>query len=90
MRRLHETRLKIRSELEAPPALRKFGSGWISSMLVQVLTWLSFMPAQTVFKLTAWTEFRAWVAALPFLIQLIAIMFLTDELIAKPLKTNAV
>ncbi len=50
----------------------------ISSMLVQVLTWLSFMPAQTLFKLTSWTEFRAWVAALPFLVQLIAIMFLTD------------
>ncbi|MDZ4401997.1 sterol desaturase family protein [Prosthecobacter sp.] len=50
----------------------------ISSMMVQVLTWLSFMPAQTLFKLTSWTEFRAWVAALPFLVQLIAIMFLTD------------
>jgi sterol desaturase/sphingolipid hydroxylase (fatty acid hydroxylase superfamily) len=50
----------------------------ISSMLVQVLTWLSFMPAQTLFKHTSWTEFRAWVAALPFLVQLVAIMFLTD------------
>jgi sterol desaturase/sphingolipid hydroxylase (fatty acid hydroxylase superfamily) len=50
----------------------------ISSMMVQVLTWLSFMPAQTLFKLTSWTEFRAWVAALPFLVQLVAIMFLTD------------
>lgn len=50
----------------------------ISSMLVQVLTWLSFMPAQTLFAWTSWTQFRAWVAALPFLVQLIAIMFLTD------------
>jgi sterol desaturase/sphingolipid hydroxylase (fatty acid hydroxylase superfamily) len=50
----------------------------ISSMLVQVLTWLSFMPAQTLFQLTSWTEFRAWVAALPFLVQLVAIMFFTD------------
>jgi sterol desaturase/sphingolipid hydroxylase (fatty acid hydroxylase superfamily) len=50
----------------------------ISSMLVQVLTWLSFMPAQTLFAWTSWTQFRAWVAALPFLVQLVAIMFLTD------------
>ena len=50
----------------------------VSSMMVQVLTWLSFLPAQTLFKLTSWTEFRAWVAALPFLVQLVAIMFLTD------------
>ena len=50
----------------------------VSSMLVQVLTWLSFMPAQTLFAMTSWTEFRAWVAALPFFVQLVAIMFLTD------------
>lgn len=50
----------------------------VSSMMVQVLTWLSFMPAQTLFNLTSWTAFRAWVAALPFLVQLVAIMFLTD------------
>ena len=50
----------------------------VSSMMVQVLTWLSFMPAQTLFKHTAWTDMRAWIAALPFLVQLIAIMFFTD------------
>ena len=50
----------------------------VSSMMVQVLTWLSFMPAQTLFAITSWTEFRAWVAALPFAAQFIAIMFLTD------------
>ena len=50
----------------------------VSSMMVQVLTWLSFMPAQTLFAITSWTEFRAWVAALPFAVQFIAIMFLTD------------
>ena len=33
MKALHATRLKIRRELEAPPALRKFGSGWISGVL---------------------------------------------------------
>lgn len=50
----------------------------VSSMMVQVLTWLSFLPAQTLFAITSWTEFRAWVAALPFAVQFIAIMFLTD------------
>lgn len=50
----------------------------VSSMMVQMLTWLSFMPAQTLFAITSWTEFRAWVAALPFAVQFIAIMFLTD------------
>ena len=50
----------------------------VSSMMVQMLTWLSFMPAQTLFAITSWTEFRAWVAALPFVVQFIAIMFLTD------------
>ncbi|MBL9134006.1 MAG: sterol desaturase family protein [Verrucomicrobiaceae bacterium] len=50
----------------------------VSSMMVQVLTWLSFMPAQTLLAITSWSEFRAWVAALPFAVQFIAIMFLTD------------
>src|SRR5688572_9573945 len=31
--KLHEARLKLRGELEAPPALRRFGSGWISGVL---------------------------------------------------------
>ena len=34
---IHETRLKLRRELEAPPALRKFGSGWISGVLGMML-----------------------------------------------------
>jgi sterol desaturase/sphingolipid hydroxylase (fatty acid hydroxylase superfamily) len=50
----------------------------ISSLLVQIITKISFFPVQTLFKLTNWTEFRTWVANLPFLIQLITIMFLTD------------
>src|SRR5689334_3660091 len=30
---IKQTRLKLRRELEAPPALRRFGSGWISGVL---------------------------------------------------------
>src|SRR5213076_3394173 len=33
MSAVHEARLKLRGELEAPPALRRFGSGWISGVL---------------------------------------------------------
>ncbi|MCX6854986.1 MAG: sterol desaturase family protein [Verrucomicrobia bacterium] len=50
----------------------------ISSMLVQVITWLSFGPARTLFAMTNWGHFRDWVASLPLIIQVIAIMFLTD------------
>jgi sterol desaturase/sphingolipid hydroxylase (fatty acid hydroxylase superfamily) len=50
----------------------------VSSMLVQVFTWLSFIPANTLFAITSWSEFRAWVSALPFAVQFIAVMFLTD------------
>lgn len=51
---------------------------FVSSMMVQLLTWLSFIPANTLLAVTSWSEFRAWVAALPFVVQFIAIMFLTD------------
>jgi hypothetical protein len=37
MSKLHEARLKLRGELEATPALRRFGSGWISGVLGLVL-----------------------------------------------------
>ena len=37
MSKLREARLKLRDELEAPPALRRFGSGWISGVLGVVL-----------------------------------------------------
>jgi sterol desaturase/sphingolipid hydroxylase (fatty acid hydroxylase superfamily) len=50
----------------------------VSSMMVQVLTALAFVPAKTIFALTPMAGFRHWVAALPFLVQLVAIMFLTD------------
>jgi hypothetical protein len=35
--KLHDVRLMLRGELEAPPALRRFGSGWISGVLGFVL-----------------------------------------------------
>lgn len=50
----------------------------VSSMLVQVLTWLSFAPAFFVKEHTHWTDFRAWVAGQPFWLQVLEIMFLTD------------
>ena len=50
----------------------------VSSMMVHVFTWLSFIPANTLFAITSWTEFRAWVSGLPFVVQFIAVMFLTD------------
>src|SRR5215475_9520621 len=37
MSKLHDGRMKLRGELEAPPTLRKFGSGWISGVLGLVL-----------------------------------------------------
>lgn len=50
----------------------------ISSMMVQVITWLSFGPARMIFAATAWGDFRSWVASFPLLAQVIVIMFLTD------------
>ena len=45
---LQEARLKLRSELEAPPALRKFGSGWISGALGLVLGIGAFLLVLTM------------------------------------------
>ncbi|GAB5559265.1 MAG: sterol desaturase family protein [Synoicihabitans sp.] len=50
----------------------------ISSMLVQIMTYLTFVPARSILAFAPLTETRAWVGALPFLVQLGAIMFLTD------------
>lgn len=50
----------------------------VSSMLVQVITWLSFGPARFLFANTGWGAFRQWVASLPILLQVLAIMFFTD------------
>jgi len=50
----------------------------VSSLLVQVLTLLTFVPAKTLLAVTHLDALRAWVGALPFVVQFIAIMFLTD------------
>src|SRR6188768_503501 len=50
----------------------------VSSMLVQILTYLTFAPANSILALASLGALRAWVGALPFLVQFLAIMFLTD------------
>jgi sterol desaturase/sphingolipid hydroxylase (fatty acid hydroxylase superfamily) len=50
----------------------------VSSLMVQVLTFLTFIPAKTILAVTPLTGVRAWVGALPFVVQFVAIMFLTD------------
>lgn len=50
----------------------------VSSLMVQVLTVLAFGPANGLRVLTPIDGLRAWIAALPFAVQFVAIMFLTD------------
>ena len=50
----------------------------VSSMLVQILTFLTFVPAKAILAFAPLTRTREWVGALPFVVQVIAIMFLTD------------
>ncbi|HXI72679.1 MAG TPA: sterol desaturase family protein [Verrucomicrobiae bacterium] len=50
----------------------------VSSLMVQVLTFLTFAPAKSILALATLTDVRAWVGSLPFVVQLVAIMFLTD------------
>lgn len=51
----------------------------VSSMLVQLITWLSFGPARALFDLTTgWSAFREWVSSWPIVLQIVLIMFLTD------------
>ncbi len=50
----------------------------VSSLMVQILTFLTFMPAKAIVALAPLTRFRAFVGSLPFVVQFIAIMFLTD------------
>lgn len=50
----------------------------VSSLLVQVLTFLTFAPAQTILVFAPLTHTRAWIGALPFVVQFFAIMALTD------------
>jgi sterol desaturase/sphingolipid hydroxylase (fatty acid hydroxylase superfamily) len=50
----------------------------VSSLMVQVLTFLSFLPARSILAFAPLDGVRAWVGAQPFLAQFAAIMFLTD------------
>ena len=50
----------------------------VSSLLVQVLTFLTFIPAKSILVAAPLTGLRAWIGALPFVAQFVAIMFLTD------------
>jgi sterol desaturase/sphingolipid hydroxylase (fatty acid hydroxylase superfamily) len=47
-------------------------------MLVQIFTWISLGPAKFMLAHTAWDALRDWMAALPLLVQIVAIIFLTD------------
>lgn len=50
----------------------------VSSLFVQVLTFLSTMPANAILANTEWTSFRAWVGSQWLWLQFLEIMFLTD------------
>ena len=50
----------------------------VSSLLVQILTFFTYLPAKTILAVTPLTDVRAWVGALPLVVQFAAIMFLTD------------
>jgi sterol desaturase/sphingolipid hydroxylase (fatty acid hydroxylase superfamily) len=50
----------------------------VSSMMVQVLTLISLSPAKYLAENTNWDILRGWVASLPLLVQIVAIVFLTD------------
>jgi len=50
----------------------------VSSLFVQVLTYLTLVPSNAVLATTQWSAFRAFVGGLPWLLQVAAIMFLTD------------
>ncbi len=51
---------------------------FVSSLLVQILTFLSMTPALTIASHTSWTTFRHAIASQPAILQLVEIMFLTD------------
>ena len=50
----------------------------VSSLMVQLLTYLTFAPAKSILAVSSFEQVRAWVGALPFVVQFVAIMFLTD------------
>jgi sterol desaturase/sphingolipid hydroxylase (fatty acid hydroxylase superfamily) len=50
----------------------------VSSLMVQVLTFLTFLPAKSILEVAPLTDMRAVVVKLPFVVQLVVIMLLTD------------
>ena len=51
----------------------------ISSMMVQALTFLAFAPSKVVMANTSdWETFRVGVAALPWMLQFVLVLFMTD------------
>ncbi|MFO0845629.1 MAG: sterol desaturase family protein [Gemmataceae bacterium] len=68
------------------PQQRVFRRGWrtdlayffVSSLLVQVTTLLTMRPAMVLFSWAAAPAVQQWVRALPFLMQFVAILVLTD------------
>ena len=50
----------------------------VSSLLVQVLTFLSMAPALAIASHTTWRNLRGWVGGQPAVLQVVEIMFLTD------------
>jgi sterol desaturase/sphingolipid hydroxylase (fatty acid hydroxylase superfamily) len=50
----------------------------VSSMLVQILMFLTFLPARSMLAVLPLQAVRAMVGGLPFVVQFAAIMFLTD------------
>ena len=50
----------------------------VSSLLVQILTYLTLAPSNFVIQNQDFNSVRAWARALPWVVQLIAIMLLTD------------
>jgi sterol desaturase/sphingolipid hydroxylase (fatty acid hydroxylase superfamily) len=50
----------------------------VSSLLVQILTFLTFIPAKGILAVAPLTAERAWAGGLPLIVQFAAIMFLTD------------
>jgi sterol desaturase/sphingolipid hydroxylase (fatty acid hydroxylase superfamily) len=50
----------------------------ISTLLVQVLTFLSMLPATTILKSTDWSGFRHWVGGQWLIVQFLEITLLTD------------
>ena len=50
----------------------------VSSLMVQILTFLTYIPAKGILAIAPLTAARAWIGTWPLVVQFVAIMFLTD------------